>query len=671
MNDKRRNHHIHIIIQRLSNIQHIMNSKEQQKQIITSSHRRCRNLGVETGRIYPSQVLKGKDLEKNLRKNEGLLNIVAPFMDILYEAVANSGFFIILTDRDGYILRSKGDPEAIVQSEKLNMVIGASMSEESIGTNAMGTCLFEGKPLQVTAREHYIKAYHRWTCSAAPIRNPEGEIIASLNLTGNSKLLHPHTLGLVVAAVRAVENQLQGDKTRVQLNETFHYLQSVLESVSSGIMTIDKKGIVKTINPWACSLLNLEKDKVINKSINCLLPIWKDIYKRFHRGESFLDAEISLPGPRNKDRYDLSAYPIYNEKKENIGMVLVIKGIQKIFNLVNKYTGMRAYYTFDDIVGNSSEIQQIIDHARTIASAPSTVLLMGESGTGKELLAQSIHNASSRRNEVFIAVNCGALPKNLIESELFGYEEGAFTGSRKGGHAGKFELANGGTIFLDEIGEMPLDMQVNLLRVLQEGYVTRIGGTKNITVDVRVIAATKKNLVEELRKGTFREDLFYRLSVIPLFIPPLRERKQDIKALLNHFMNAKARKLNKPVPQINPELHDKIMQYNWPGNVRELENFIENLVNFNGMSSFNIISTEHPDGFKDYNRKKAGDQPSVTLDNNKYQAEEAVSLEEIEKDAIKASMAHHNGNVTRVSRQLGISRTTLYSKMRKYHIEVN
>jgi sigma-54 dependent transcriptional regulator, acetoin dehydrogenase operon transcriptional activator AcoR len=211
---------------------------------------------------------------------------------------------------------------------------------------------------------------------------------------------------------------------------------------------------------------------------------------------------------------------------------------------------------------------------------------------------------------------------------------------------------------------------VNLLRVLQEGYVTRIGGTKNITVDVRVIAATKKNLVEELRKGTFREDLFYRLSVIPLFIPPLRERKQDIKVLLNHFMNVKARKLNKPVPHISQELQEQIMRYNWPGNVRELENFVENLVNFNGMSSFNIISTEHPVGFHDYNsstdaRPIPGNEPT-----NKLLDSRPVSLEDLEKDAIKASMAHHKGNVTQVSRQLGISRTTLYSKMRKYSLEL-
>ncbi len=648
-----------------------MNNKKQQKQMIAASHERCREFGVETNRIYPSDVLTGDALENKLLEHAALLEIVAPFMDILYEAVANSGFFIILTDKEGYILRSKGDPDTIQTSKKLNMVIGASMSEQSIGTNAMGTAVYEGKPLQVTACEHYIKAYHRWTCSAAPIRNTDGEIIASLNLTGDSKLLHPHTLGLVVAAVRAVENQLHANKARKELNETFHYLQSVLASVSSGIITIDLNGIIKTINPWACTMLNIDKEKMVGRSVRSLVPIWKDIYERFKHGESFLDTEITMPGPRSRDRYDLSAYAICDDNNTIIGMVMVLKGIQKIFNLVNKYTGMRAHYTFDDIVGDSPELKQIIDHAKMIASAPSTVLLMGESGTGKELLAQSIHNASKRSNEVFIAVNCGALPKNLIESELFGYEEGAFTGSRKGGHAGKFELANGGTIFLDEIGEMPLDMQVNLLRVLQESYVTRIGGTKNIAVDVRVIAATKKNLVEELRKGTFREDLFYRLSVIPLFIPPLRERKQDIKSLLNHFMNVKASKLNKPIPEISSELHNKIMQYNWPGNVRELENFIENLVNFNGMSSFNIMAGDSAKGFHSQNAINAGVSAQNQTGQTVYSDFKSASLEDLEKRAIKQSMEVYKGNVTRVSQQLGISRTTLYSKMRKYSIDVN
>jgi transcriptional regulator with PAS, ATPase and Fis domain len=639
-----------------------------QREIIKKSHQRCEEYGVNKEQIFPSRILKGNEVSSHLARNEYLLRVAAPFMEIIHETVSDSGFFILLTDNEGCILRSVGDPDIIAESEKLNMVVGAYMHEKNIGTNAMGTAISEAQPIQVTAAEHFISAYHRWTCSAAPIHNNDGEIIGTLNLTGESHLVHPHTLGLVVAAVRAIENQIKAEHAQEKLNEAFSYMKSIIESVSAGIMALDINGNIKTINNWACSMLNLEKKNMLNKHIEKLLPHWKDIIERFKRGETYMDMETNFPINGNKERHDLSAYPIVDKSDEIIGMVLVIKGMQKIFNLVNKYTGMRAHYNFDDIIGESPEFSQVIEHAEKISSSTSTVLLMGESGTGKELIAQSIHNASPRKNSVFIAVNCGALPKNLIESELFGYEEGAFTGSKKGGHAGKFELANGGTIFLDEIGEMPLDMQVNLLRVLQEGYVTRVGGTKNIPVNVRVIAATKKNLVDELQKGTFREDLFYRLSVIPLFIPPLRKRGNDKLALFNYFLKVKAQKLSKPIPSVSGELLSQISVYNWPGNVRELENYVENIVNFNGHSSFSITN---PIVDQQKEKEVLSDQ-NQAIENGMHNDDFAnMTLEEIEKITIKECFDKLEGNITQVSRKLGISRTTLYSKMKKYNLQEN
>lgn len=644
-----------------------MNNKAHiQREIIKKSHQRCEEYGVNKEQVFPSKILTGKEVSSHLARNEYLLRLASPFMEIIYETVANSGFFILLTDNEGCILKAVGDPEIIAESERLNMVVGAYMHEKNIGTNAMGTAISENHPIQVTASEHFISAYHRWTCSAAPIHNNNGEIIGSLNLTGESHLVHPHTLGLVVAAVRAIENQIMAECTQQKLNEAFSYMKSIIESVSAGIFALDLEGNIKTLNNWACSMLNLDKEKILNKPVDKLLPHWKEIIERFKRGETYMDMETSFPLKGGKERYDLSAYPIVDTQQEIIGMVVVIKGMQKIFNLVNKYTGMRAHYTFDDIIGKSPEFSQVIEHAEKISGSTSTVLLMGESGTGKELIAQSIHNASPRRNSVFIAVNCGALPKNLIESELFGYEEGAFTGSKKGGHAGKFELANGGTIFLDEIGEMPLDMQVNLLRVLQEGYVTRVGGSKNIPVNVRVIAATKKNLIEEMQKGTFREDLFYRLSVIPLFIPPLRKRGEDKMSLFHYFLNVKAQKLNKPVPHISAEIFNQVRAYDWPGNVRELENYVENIVNFNGNSSFKIINPTHnlqnDQGiFEENTASSRGSELYETHD---------MTLEEVEKFTIQECIQRFEGNVSQVSRQLGISRTTLYSKMKKYNMMV-
>ena len=260
--------------------------------------------------------------------------------------------------------------------------------------------------------------------------------------------------------------------------------------------------------------------------------------------------------------------PIYKDSHW-IGSMVMLKEIQKVRQFVNHLSGNQAKITFDDIIGQEPHFLQKLNEAKLAAATDSNVLIMGESGTGKEMLAQAIHNASKRRNKPFIAINCGGIPRDLLGSELFGYVEGAFTGAKKGGSAGKFELADGGTLFLDEIGEMSLEMQVLLLRVIQEKEVTRIGGHKVIPVDVRIIAATNKNLREEVQKGSFREDLFFRLNVMPITLPPLRERKEDIPLLARHFIGKLCQKLNKPFPEIRPDFMEALMQYDWPGIFQE------------------------------------------------------------------------------------------------------
>ena len=235
----------------------------------------------------------------------------------------------------------------------------------------------------------------------------------------------------------------------------------------------------------------------------------------------------------------------------------IFKDIQNVYNMVNKYTGMSAAYTFGDIIGESQNIVKLKAQAKSISDSPSTVLIQGESGTGKELIAQAIHNNSSRRNSSFVAINCGAIPKSLIESELFGYEEGAFTGAKRGGHPGKFELANGGTLFLDEIGEMPLDMQVSLLRVLQEGCVTRLGGNKCTLTDVRIVAATNKDLKKEIERGTFRDDLYYRLSVIPIHVPPPSGKRRRHRAADQTLFKSKSGEAGKTDPEGNNRISMK------------------------------------------------------------------------------------------------------------------
>ncbi|HWQ31200.1 MAG TPA: sigma 54-interacting transcriptional regulator [Negativicutes bacterium] len=252
-------------------------------------------------------------------------------------------------------------------------------------------------------------------------------------------------------------------------------------------------------------------------------------------------------------------------------------------SLANRIMGSKAIYTFDKFVGSDERFLEVMEYAQKVSDSRSTILITGESGTGKEVFAQAIHNYSTRREEPFVAINCGAIPRNLMESELFGYEEGAFTGAKKGGSPGKFEIAYGGTLMLDEIGDMPIDMQIKLLRVIEEGVITRVGGTRQIPINVRIIAATNKNLVQEVENGNFRLDLYYRLNVLPIHLPALRERRGDIESIARYFMKSMSKRLNKKEVQLGDDMIQCLKEYNWPGNIRELENVIERMINTQNM----------------------------------------------------------------------------------------
>ncbi|WP_319001676.1 sigma-54-dependent Fis family transcriptional regulator [Clostridium estertheticum] len=628
-----------------------------QLDVIKRSHARSVDYGIEKGTIFPQKMLKVEGCKDNISKNRKLLNAASRFMVTLYEFLKGSGFFIVLLDNECCILKIIGDEDVVEEALSLNMVVGAYMSESSIGTTAMGIAIKEQNPIQISEKEHFIAAYQRWTCSAAPIHDVDGTIIGLLNLTGGREKVQKHTLGLIVSAVKCIENQINVEYINNRLLETYRYMNTVVDSIYLGIYVINKEGILKTINKEACSILRIKEEDIIGKKVDTILPDWINIFEKIIKGNVYNNIEVTLSNETTKTRYNVSANPIEidNEVK---GLVVVFTAIKKVIKSVNKYSSGRAIYNFEDIVGDSLEIKKVIEYAKIISSSPSTVLIQGESGTGKELLAQSIHNYGDRSNKTFIAINCGAISKNLIESELFGYEEGSFTGARRGGCAGKFELSSGGTLFLDEIGEMPLDMQVNLLRVLQEGYITRVGGDKIIPVDVRIIAATYKDLKKEVEKGRFREDLYYRLSVIPIKIPSLIERKGDLPILIDHLLKIKANKLNKKLTIMSAGIYEKMLNYNWPGNIRELENCIENIVNLNGESTMVF-------GHDEKNKSINNDclNKVLSVENKKI-----YTLAELERNEIIKAMDQNECNMTKTAKDLGITRATLYSKIKRYNI---
>jgi transcriptional regulator with PAS, ATPase and Fis domain len=373
------------------------------------------------------------------------------------------------------------------------------------------------------------------------------------------------------------------------------------------------------------------------------------------KAAGFTKEEILLKVPGGQTSRIATANPVFSEKNDNKGFVLTFSPTKKSYFQTYPSKGTIVKFRFVDIIGESKAIRHSIEIAKRVAQGPSTVLILGESGTGKELFAQAIHSASDYRSGPFVSLNCGAIPRELIQSELFGYTDGAFTGAKKGGCAGKFEMANGGTLFLDEIGEMPLEMQVNLLRVLEEKAIIPVGGKKSIPVNVRIIAATNKSLFEEVSKGRFREDLYYRLNVISIALPPLRARQGDIHILTDYFVDKMSRKVGKEIKEIDPDVLNRFENYFWPGNVRELVNAVEHAVN---VSRGERLLVKHLPASL---RKKEFERPHPGADR-------IMTLKSLEKDAIKEALLFYNGNITKASKALGIGRNTLYEKIKKHRI---
>jgi len=623
--------------------------------IIKKSHDRSKAFGIDPQSQYPKYILDGLEFQHSLEENKELLEIAEPIISQLLEIVEKNGFVIVLTDSEACILKIVGGKKTLKEASDINMVEGASMNENSIGTNAMGTAISENASVQITAKEHFISVYHQWTCSAAPIHY-NNKIIGTLNLTGKAENVHPHTLGLVMAAVSAIENKLTNNQILHELYSSRQYAWAMMNNLAYGVFAIDLNDEIKWVNDSACRIINVRRKKLLDKAIHEILPEWMKIKRIVLHDLSFLDQESFFSLSEIKEKFLFNVYLIKNDEQEILGFLLTFRPLSRMLNLVKKYTGLHAYYTFNDIIARSPQTIKLIKYAQKVSNSPSTILITGESGTGKEVFAQAMHNASERHESAFVAVNCGAISPTLIESEMFGYEEGAFTGARKGGCPGKFELANGGTIFLDEIGEMPLDMQVKLLRVLQEGTITRVGSQENKKIDVRVIAATNKDLEKEVDKGEFRLDLFYRLNVIPIHIPALRERKEDIIPLARNFMASKSEKLNKPFPEFTRNIEEKILNYPWHGNVRELENYIEKLVNLGDSKDFiDIVDNEMQ-------------QSNTSLEVS--EKKELKSLDLVEKETIVFAINELDGNISQVAKSLGIGRNTLYSKLKKYNIQL-
>jgi transcriptional regulator of acetoin/glycerol metabolism len=628
---------------------------------IAQAWSRCRKAGIDPFAGRSTRLLGEPELGRLLQARKNLIDVARPFMGNLYQFVASTSFVVVLCDERGYLLEAVGEPGVIQNAPDINFSQGAVWTEEEIGNNGVGTSLFLRRPFQVSGAEHYCRKEHPWTCSGAPIFNETGQMVGVLEMSGPVEATHQHTLGMVVAAAEAIRQQLRVHLRNRELMLLNGHLNNLFMTVSDGVVVIDSGGVTQQVNPVAEKLFKTQAKSLVGKPFAQHVDKAGPVRELLQSGRTFSDLELNITAHSERVSCLASGKPIKDEQGHITSGVIFLNPIHRINKLINRFSGAHAAFTFDDIIGRGPALAKAVQLGIQAAGTASNVLLHGESGTGKEMFAQAIHNLSSRAAGPFIAVNCGAIPRELLASELFGYQEGAFTGAHKGGRPGKFELAAGGTLFLDEIGDMPLDQQVALLRVLQDRTVTRLGGDHPFVADVRIICATHKDLHDEVLRGAFREDLFYRLYVMPIRLPALREHLEDIPLLLDAFL---ARYGPKPLPPpVDPLVFRALQAYAWPGNVREFQNAVERILQGSGGGR---IRLEHlpeemlgPIG-------TSQSLPGRSLGAQFRPLKRAELREVLDQQArveILEALRKSHGNVTQAATDLGVSRNALYRKM--------
>ncbi|MCY8981266.1 sigma-54-dependent Fis family transcriptional regulator [Bacillus halotolerans] len=573
---------------------------------IAESWHRCRKAEVNPYLEKGPKVLQQTELDQQSNKHSFFLSTAMPYLEKLLPAIKEMEMMALLIDADGVVLALDGHRRALHEAKRINFVEGACWTETAVGTNAIGTALHISEPVVIQGSEHYSVASHHWNCSAAPIHYEDGSLAGVIDISCPAAHAQPNMLGIAAAIAFAAERELAAKSREKELE----LLSRFADRTASRVPIV---------------LCNA-KQHIIGAS----LPI-----------------RSSIPDWQGRHLYELK------ERGFTIDKAVTMGDSGTCFYLSEQKK--KPAFRFNGVLGQSRQSQAMLKSLERAAAADATVCLSGETGTGKEVAARALHENSDRKNGPFVAVNCGAIPSDLIESELFGYAEGAFTGAKRDGYKGAFQKANHGTLFLDEIGEISHSMQVALLRVLQERKITPVGGTKEIPVDIRVIAATHCDLRELAESGKIREDLFYRLHVYPIHLPPLRNRFEDIEALFAYYTQK-----NGWPGELPPAFLDVLKQWKWPGNIRELFNVFERL------------SIRFPDG-------RLSDEPlSLLLEasglpigpvKEKGAETKALNLrEQIQKDILINALETAKGNVSQAAKISGIPRSTFYKRLKKFNM---
>jgi transcriptional regulator of acetoin/glycerol metabolism len=655
---------------------------------VLQSWRRCAALGLDPyGKSSPVDHAP----LTFLTPSQKLLSLARPAMEDLHQFVEGSECIVVFADAEIRIVDRFGDPQIQETLEHVGLTIGSSWCEEEQGSNALALAFQEAFPIQLDGAMHFRATFHNLYTSAAPVHDLMGQTVGVLAVIGRQEYCHPHTLGMVAAAAQALSTQLQMQVWLNNANELLSELKIILQTLPEGILLLRRDGVISQMNAPAGMMLGLSPAQVTGRRLREVLSLPSLLLRAIASQQHLSDEEMVIdtvhgrvaclcslkPLPRDQSETGLeeiigSSGIILSEFVASDGFVMILRSMERVQKLVTRMTGARARLTFANVVGESPTLQEALRLARLAAKCNSTVLLQGETGTGKEIFAQSIHTGSTRADGPFVAINCAAIPRELISTELFGYEGGSFTGADRQGRAGKFEQAHGGTLFLDEIGDMPLDLQTTLLRAIETRSTVRVGGHRVIPVDVRIIVATHKDLREEAQRGTFRSDLFYRLNVLAIHIPALRARIDDLPLLVQHFLQRQGRLLGRSFT-LTAEAMLVLQSYGWPGNVRELENMLERVSYL--MPKDVITLDDLPGEIQQTHEASEPHNPDLARSNQEKQQETSLARQskalrehstDAEKQAILQALRASHGQVTRAATLLRISRTTLWRKMMKY-----
>ena len=569
-----------------------------------------------------------------------------------------TGAMLVLADGDGVLIDVMGDKRTIFDGMDIHLGIGGKWTEDVVGTNGIGTALWTGEPVFVHAAEHFCAGIKSWTCAGAPIRDPfDGRVIGVVDLSGHPDIFRPHNIALVAAAAREIERALADSQNeeRMRLLEAFIASASNYRA-SDGLLIIDRQGRAIYNNNVSLPEGRRFGEALRQGGPNCRSPELT--------GSGFLDTvATSLPEAMR----NCNVCPLELDGDIRGAALVFPKSRVDQTVSIDSRAAPRLREERAQIVGESDALLAAVDIACRVAEADdvSSLLIEGETGVGKELFARLIHVGSRRSaGSPFIALNCGAVTKELFGSELFGHVAGAFTGASREGKAGVFELASGGVLSLDEIGEMPLDIQPFLLRVLEERVVHRLGESRARPVDVRLIASTNRDLKQEVATGRFRRDLFYRVSAVTIRVPPLRDRGSDSLLLIDHFNRKMAERKGISRLYFTNDALDALLAYRWPGNVRELRNLVERL---------HLLSRDGTVRAEDLPADITEQEPAAAQERTGM-AEPAgaeghvFSFAEAERQAIMGALAAEHGNLSRVAQRLGISRPTLYRKLDQFGI---